>query len=155
MVVTNYQIHNVIGDYSKRLSRNRQAKREKADTASPDSDRINLSIEGKRKAVVDRVAANIVERITRFGPQNDVDREIVGRLRDEVDKNGDYKNQNAVEFVFNVIDGNQTKTTNTLSAKDSGAMLKRLEELTREKVDRDMASTQMAEAPSDDAKTLN
>ncbi len=151
MVVTSYQIHNVIDDYSKRLSRSRQVNRKKADPSSSSADRISLSSEGKRQSVIDRVSANIVERITRFGPQNDVDQEIVGQLRDEVDKNGSCKDQNAVEFVFNVIDGKCAKTTNTLSAKDSGSMLKRLEELTREKVGRDMASLQPMETPADGA----
>ena len=138
MYISSYQMHNVLADYTKRLEKNRGAKvRRPAGIKSP-VDRINISVGGKRQAVIDKVAANIVERITRFGPQDELDRDIVNQLKDEMGAEGKFKDQDAVEFVFNVIDGGADKTTNKLTAEDSSVLLKRLEALTREAVDKNM-----------------
>ncbi len=138
MYISSYQMHNVLADYTKRLEKSRVSKAQNpAGTKSP-VDKINISVGGKRQAVIDKVATNIVDRIKRFGPQNDVDREIVSQLKDEMDIEGKFKDQNVVEFVFNVIDGKTDKTTNKLTAEDSSVLLKRLEKLTKEAVDKNM-----------------
>ena len=138
MYISSYQMHNVLADYTKRLEKNRGSKtRRPAEIKSP-VDRINLSTGGKRQAVIDKVAGNIVERITRFGPQDEMDRDIVNQLKDEMGAEGKFEDQDAVEFVFNVIDGSTDKTTNKLTAEDSSALMKRLEALTREAVDKNM-----------------
>lgn len=139
MVITSYQIQNVIADYSKRIGRTRQVGPDKADGPRAPRDKISLSATGKREAVIERVAANIVDRITRYGPQEDVDHQIVDQLRDEIQQDGERSDGNALEFVFNVVDKNHTKQTNTLSAEDSSTMIRRLEQLAKETVDRNMA----------------
>ncbi|MFH1985937.1 MAG: DVU0524 family FlgM-associated protein [Pseudomonadota bacterium] len=139
MVVTSYQIQNVIADYSKRIGRNRQPRTGKAEDPRAPRDKLSLSVEGKREAVIDRVAANIIDRITRYGPQEDVDHQIVDQLRDEIQRDGKQIDGSALEFVFNVVDGTRAKQTNTLSAKDSSSMLRRLEQLAKQTVDQNMA----------------
>ena len=89
-------------------------------------------------AVIEKVAANIVDRITRFGPQDEMDREIVKQLKDEMGAEEKYQDQDPVEFVFNVIVDGADKTTNKLTAEDSTVLMKRLEALTREAVDKNM-----------------
>ena len=138
MYISSYQMHNVLADYTKRLEKNRVSKtRRPAGLRSP-VDRIHISVGGKRQAVIDKVAGNIVDRITRFGPQDEMDRDIVNQLKDEMGAEGKFKEQDAVEFVFNVIDGGTDKTTNTITAEDSSVLMKRLEALTREAVDKNM-----------------
>jgi len=139
MVITSYQIQNVIADYSKRIGRSRLPRPDRTDDPRAPRDKISLSAQGKREAVIERVAANIVDRITRYGPQEDVDHQIVGRLRDEIQRDGDTVDSGALEFVFNVFDDAHAKQTNTLSAKDSSTMIRRLEALAKETVDRNMA----------------
>ena len=138
MYISSYQMHNVLADYTKRLEKNRVSKAQRPAGAKSPVDRINISVGGKRQVVIDKVASNIVDRIKRFGPQNDVDREIVNQLKDEIATEGKFEGQDAVEFVFNVIDGKTDKTTNKLTAEDSSVLLKRLEKLTKEAVDKNM-----------------
>jgi len=138
MYISSYQMHNVLADYSKRLGKNRVSKVQRPASAKSPVDTIEISVGGKRQAVIDKVATNIVNRIKRFGPQDDVDREIVNQLKDEMNTEGKFKDQDAVEFVFNVIDGQTDKTTNKLTAEDSSVLLKRLEKLTKEAVDKNM-----------------
>jgi len=138
MYISSYQMHNVLADYTKRLEKNRVSRAQRPAGVKSVVDRINISVGGKRQAVIDQVATNIVDRITRFGPRDEMDQEIVNQLRDELDAEGKFKNQDAVEFVFNVIDGGTHKTTNKLAAEDSTVLMKRLETLTREAVDKNM-----------------
>ena len=138
MYISSYQMHNVLADYTKRLEKNRGAQSQRPAAAKSVVDRIDISVGGKRQAVIDKVATNIVDRITRFGPQDETDREIVNQLKDEMGAEGNFKGQDAVEFVFNVIDGITDKTTNKLTAGDSSVLMKRLETLTREAVDKNM-----------------
>lgn len=140
MQISSYQMHHILNDYGRRLGQNKAAPKEKPASAKAPADKIRLSAEGKRRTVIEQVAASIVDRITRFGPRDDVDREIMDQLQNEMDNRPDLQGQRASEFVFNVIDGEKGKTTNTLSAEDAKALLQRLEELTRKAVDKNMTS---------------
>ena len=140
MQISSYQMHHILNDYGRRLGQNKAAPKEKAGEAKMPSDKIRLSAEGKRRTVIEQVAASIVDRITRFGPRDDVDREIMDQLQNEIDQQPELEGRQASEFVFNVIDTEEGKTTNTLSAENSKALLQRLEELARTAVDKNMAS---------------
>ena len=113
---------------------------------SAKSDKINISAEGKRQAIIDKVATDIVERITHSGPRDDIEREIITKLEDEIGQNIDFKanrddntEYQSHEFVFNVIGKNNEKTTSTLHINDARALMQRLEQLAKEAVDRNMA----------------
>ena len=140
MQISSYQMHHVLNDYGRRLGQNKTAPKQKSADPKEPLDKIRLSAEGKRQSVIEQVAASIVDRITRFGPQDEMDQKIMDQLQGEIDKQPELEGRKASEFVFNVIDEKQGKTTNTLSAENSNALLHRLEELTRETVDKNMAS---------------
>jgi hypothetical protein len=63
MFVSSYQIHNVLNVYSKQLSQDKSVQKEKAEVKKPLSDQINLSAEGKRRATIERVAEDILNKI--------------------------------------------------------------------------------------------
>ena len=94
----------------------------------------------KRQVVIDKVTADIVDRITRKGPQSDVDREIVDRLRDEIDRQAVFDQSNGSDFVYNVIDADREKEKTRLSVEDSDFLVKRLEHLAKEAADKMVAS---------------
>jgi hypothetical protein len=114
--------------------------RQKTDSAKAPAEKIEISAKGKRQTVIEQVAASIVDRIARFGPRDEVDHEIMDQLQGEMDRRPELGGRKASEFVFNVIDEDKGKTTNSLSAEDAKALLNRLEELTRDAVDKNMAS---------------
>lgn len=139
MYVPSYQMHNVLNVYAKKLERHGTARRPDA-PAAPPSDTIRLTAEGKRQSVIEKVAATIVERITRFGPQDEVDRQIVDRLHREVAQRSGERPPASTEFRFNRIDAGDRKRVDTLKVDDGQFVLKRLEQLAREAVDRQMVS---------------
>ena len=136
MNISNYQMHNVLKVYTRQLSRNRITEYHGAKTAKPASDSISISAEAKRQVVIDKVTADIVDRITRKGPQSDVDREIVDQLRDEMDGQEVIDQSKGSDFVYNVIDADREKEKTKLSVEDSDFLVKRLEHLAKEAADK-------------------
>ncbi len=139
MEIPAYQIHNVMKIYTKQLSQSKMIERQKSFGKESSEDKINISAAGKRQAIIDKVATDIVNRITMFGPQDEIEHEIVNKLQNEVNEHPDFQNENSSDFTFNVIDDNNNKKTNTLSMKNSSFLLNRLEQLAKEAVDKNMA----------------
>ncbi len=138
MEIPTYQIHRVMKVYTKQLSQSKMLERQKTLGKKPSMDRINISVEGKRQAIIDKVASNVVERITNFGPRDEFDKEIVGRLESEIGRKVDFQKSGNAQFVFNVIDANNEKKTTSLSVEGSDFLIKRLEQLVKEAVDKNM-----------------
>ena len=119
MHIPSYQINNVLKVYSKQVSQGRIFERQKGFATKPSVDKINLSDEGKRKVIIDKVAADIVDKITRFGPEDQVESPgaylTEGETSDPVEK----VTKNEKDFIYNVIDDQNNKKTNTLTIDGS------------------------------------
>ena len=136
MHVSTYQIHNVLNVYSKQLSQDRSAPRLKSGGKRNLADQINLSNEGKRKATIEKVAQDIVSKISDFGDKNVSKTGEPDRLeeRNEDQFESDHKREAA--FVYNVIDELNEKTTTALSVKDTDFLVNRLEQLAKDSVEK-------------------
>lgn len=134
MIITNYQIHNVLKVYSSQLSRKSSAAESKPVDTRSAVDNITISIEGRRQSIIEQVAGDIVDRITRHGPQQEMDRQIINQLEDEMNGNAAFDSPNGAQFRYNVIDRQQGKTTRTVTMEDSNFLLNRLEQIAREAV---------------------
>ena len=140
MYIPSYQIHNVLKVYSKQVSQSRIIERQKNLGDNQPADRINISAEGKRKVIIEKVASDIVDRITRFGPQDNIDHTIISQLQDEFGQEIEFNKTNDTEFVYNTIDNNNNKQTNTLPVNDSSFLVERLQQIAKEEVDKNMES---------------
>lgn len=142
MHIPSYQINNVIKVYSKQISQNRLVDRQKhlgLNNSQP-VDKINLSAEGKRQTIINKVSEDILERITKHGPRDESEQEIVDRINQEIKETKVENVKNDSRFVFNFIGDNNQKITNTLSVEDSKLVSRRLEQLVKEAVDKNMES---------------
>ena len=138
MLIPSHQIHNVLKVYSKQLSQTRMLERQKELDRTQPMDNVNISAEAKRQSIIDKVAADIVERITQSGPQDDVEKGIIDKLEGELGKSVSFNSRREDKFVFNVINSNNEKTTSTLEVENSMFLIKRLEQLAKEAVDKNM-----------------
>jgi hypothetical protein len=140
LYIPSYQIHNVPKVYSRQVSQSRIVERQKELSTKTSVDKIDISAEGKRKTIVDKVAADIVDRITQFGPRDPIEQDIVNQLQNELGKpaESDEETEQDQEFVFNVIDAENKKTTNSLSLEGTHFITRRLEQLAKEEVDKNM-----------------
>ena len=139
MYITNYQIQNVLKVYTSQLSRNSGPESAKSEAKRTNSDNITISAEGRRQSIIDKVAGDIVDRITRHGPQNQIDHDIISQLQEEIKDRTQVEDQKDDQFVYNVIDHQQEKSTQTLMVEDTNFLLKRLEQIAKETVKKDMA----------------
>jgi hypothetical protein len=107
--ITAYQINNVLRVYGEQLRRGRISNwREFTDTDAPDN--INISARARRETIIDDITSNIVERITHFEPNQNVEIDPVKPVsngKDRYDK-----------LIFKEIDKND-ETINSISIEDS------------------------------------
>ena len=104
----------------------------------PSADSVNISSEGKREAVIQRLTKEIVGRIINKDPRLQKDRQIVEQVKTNIGKNQDVGEGQEREFVYHVINGDATKTLNTLNMDDSSYLIKRLEHYARESVEKNL-----------------
>ena len=132
MYVPSYQMHNVLNVYSKKLRHNISSKDQKKSEKLP-VDQVDLTSERKRRATIEKVSKEILDKIIRFSSQTDSASH--GRSENttaSTDKECETAIPNKAGFVFNIIDTINNKTTNTVSVEDSKFLIQRLEQLSKD-----------------------
>jgi len=141
MQIPSYQIQNVLKVYSRQLSQGKLLARNKNDgSGQPSADNVNISTQGKRAAIIEKVAANIIDRITTDGPREEVEQKIAGQIEKEMGQKIDFTGKKQENFSYTAIDENNNKTVKTLSVEDSEFVMKRMTELARKAADNNMES---------------
>ncbi len=137
MFVPTYQIHNVLNVYSKQLSQDRSAQKLKSGSKKHLADQINLSTEGKRRATIEKVAQDILSKISHYGTKGEIKTEEQDLSREYAKNHYESDNKKEAAFVYNVIDELNKKTTTALSVKDTNFLVNRLEQLAKNAVEKD------------------
>ena len=137
MFVSSYQIHNVLNVYSKQLSQDRGVQKQSAGNKKPLSDQINLSTEGKRRATIEKVAKDIISKISHYGSNDEIKASKLDRPRENLKTHFESDTKKEKTFVFNVIDDLNKKTTTALSVKDKRFLMDRPEQLDKDAVEKD------------------
>ena len=140
MQIPSYQIQNVLKVYSRQLSQGKLLSRSnKFGTDNKVSaDSVKISSEGKRQAIIDKVANNIVDRIITEGPREKDDAHITGQIEKELGKKIDFTTKGKNQFTYTTVDQDNNKVTRTLSVEDSRFVVKRMTELARQVADTNM-----------------
>jgi hypothetical protein len=139
MHIPSYQIQNVLKVYSKQLSQQKFLAKNKAlgqNTASSDS--VTISSKGKRQAIIEKVATNIINKITMEGPKEQVEETITSQIEQELGKKINFNSIKENKFTYTYIDENDKKVTKTLSIEDSDFVMKRMTELAKQVADNNM-----------------
>ncbi len=140
MFVPSYQMHNVLNVYSKKLRHNITSNDE-IRSKKPAADRVNLTSEGKRRATIEKVSKEIFDKITRFGSQAESPHRSSEQLKAKAGKEIASTRTSKAGFVYNVIDTINKKTTNTVSVEDSSFLIQRLEQLSKETMEKQKQNT--------------
>ncbi len=140
MFVSSYQINNVLNVYSKQLSQDRGAQKLKAGNKKQLSDQIHLSTEGRRCATIEKVAQDILNKISDYSADDQIKNDEQPLSPDNGKNNIETDNKKEAAFVFNVIDDLNQKTTTALSVKDTNFLINRLEQLAKDAVKKDAAN---------------
>ena len=137
MFVSSYQIHNVLNVYSKQLSQDKSAQKLKSGNKKQLADQISLSAEGKRRATIEKVAQDILSKISHYSSKNQMKTEKQEISQQSQKASYASNNKKEAAFVFNVIDALNKKTTTALSVKDNHFLVNRLEQLVKDAVEKD------------------
>ena len=137
MFVSSYQIHNVLNVYSRQLSQDRSVQRLKPGTIKQPSDQTNLSTESKRRATIERVSQEILNKISRYGAEGEIKTQNQDGSRENAKNSHESDNKKEAGFVFNVIDNLNKKTKTALSVKDTKFLIDRLEQMAKDTVEKD------------------
>ena len=135
MHISNYQMHNVLNVYSKQLSRSNTANKSQTGFKKAVTDQIDLSPEGKRKATIERVSDDILNKINELGNKVATDPYDNAFAGDQSKTAAEQDQPNDNEFVFNVLDNVNRKITTTYSAKDIDFLMNSIEQLAKEIVE--------------------
>jgi len=138
MHISDYHVHNVLRAYGKQLSLSRRGIRNKGQVPAEQTDNITISTEARRKTVIEKVTADIVERVVRTGPRDSIEQEAFQQLENEYGTDLALEENESAEFIFKVIDREKGDEVKTLSIEDSRALKNRLEEITKTKIDANM-----------------
>ena len=137
MYVPSYQMHNVLNVYSKQLRQNMAAGEKAKMPRHPQTDRVELTPEGKRQSTIEKVSRDILDKISRYGSLNQ-DRQPAA-AKDEkapsIEETASHELENKT-FVFNEIDTINNKHKNTLSVDDSSFLIQKLEQLAKKAGDK-------------------
>jgi len=131
MHVPSYQINNVLKVYSKQVSQSKALNHQKdlgLDNA-PAHDKITLSAEGKRKAVIDKVASDIINRLTSTDTSGNKEVEVAAQIKKEKGSEPETERKKNGRFVYNYIGEDNEKTTSTLSVGNNGLQAQRMKSL--------------------------
>ncbi|MEE4363648.1 MAG: DVU0524 family FlgM-associated protein [Desulfotignum sp.] len=140
MQIPSYQIQNVLKVYSRQLSQGKILNRNRSIAGNTlSADNVSISSEGKRKAIIDKVAANIVEKIITEGPREKTEEQIASQIEKELGKKINY-DRDKNQFTYTAVDSRNNRVTHTLSVEDSTFVVKRMTELARQVADSNMAS---------------
>lgn len=137
MYVSSYQIHNVLNVYSKQLSQDSSTQKLKPESKKQPSDQIHLSPEGKRRATIEKVAQDILSKISHYGSRSEMKTREPDRSGEQTKNNVESDGKKETAFVFNVIDDLNKKTTAALSVKDTNFLIERLERPAKNAVEKD------------------
>ena len=136
MLITAYQVNNVLRVYGDQLRQGRVSGRPtNTDAGLPD--RISISTKARRKTIIDNITENIVNKITQYGPYDKVEKEVFEKLENEYGANLIIADDNNKGLIFKEIDENG-ETINSLSVEDSNFLTNKLKEITEETIDKNM-----------------
>jgi hypothetical protein len=136
MYVPSYQMHNVLSVFCKQLRHSVTAANHGSSSGHLTANQVDYAPGGRREATVAKVSKDIFAKITRSG--------TINKNRDRITENAKAKRNpkaatspiQKTKFVFNVINAINKKVTNTLSVEDSDFLIQRLEQLSKDGVDK-------------------
>jgi len=136
MVISTYQVNNVLRVYGNQLRRNGISSKPK-DGCVQSPDNVTISADARRKSIINKITSSLVDKITKYGPQDNMEKEVFQKLENEYGVNLAVDIDSPSGLIFKSIDKNG-ETVNSLSIEDSRLLKYKLEEITRERVDKNM-----------------
>ena len=138
MVISSYHVNNVLRVYGDQLRQGSNSDGSN-DSEKGSLDRISISDRAKRRVIVNKIASDILEKITNFGPEGNIQEEVSKSLENEYGVQLDITGKTPNDLLFKVIDENG-ETLNSLSIENSEFLRYKLEEIDKETAEKSQKS---------------
>lgn len=144
MAITSYQVQNILRTYAKQLSRGQRLARTRAVSGPGPSDSVNISIEARRKQVIEKITAEIVSNIGYRlpglgGGLGGVEDAALKQLSSEYGQPLDIGQDAATgQLQFKVLDPHTGEVARSLGSEESNSLQERLFVITQDIIDQNM-----------------
>jgi hypothetical protein len=144
MAITSYQVQNILRTYAKQLSRGQRLARSRAQREPAPNDQVNISIEARRKQIIEKITAEIVANLgSRLpGPGEGlggVEEQALSRLSQEYGQPLDIKaDDKSGRLRFRVVDPVEGAVQEELDSEESARLQDRLYAITQDIIDQNM-----------------
>ena len=144
MTITSYQVQNILRTYAKQLSRGQRLARGRAAGEPAPADQVNISIEARRKQVIEKITAEIVSSIGYKVPglgagPGGLEETALQELSRQYGQPLDIVQDEASgQLSFKVLDPASGEVVKTLDAEESAGLQDRLFTITQEIIDQNM-----------------
>ena len=144
MAITSFQVQNILRTYARQLSRGQRLARNRAATQSAPTDQVNISIEARRKQVIEKITSEIVTNIGSRIPglsqgMGAVEDQALRQLSEEYGKQLDiHQDESSGQLLFKVVDQEKGEVIEDLPAEESNKLQERLFTITQKIVDQNM-----------------
>lgn len=143
MTITSFQVQNILRTYAKQLSRGQRLARRRMAEPQP-ADQVNISIEARRKQVIEKITAEIVSNIGYRAPglgggPGGLEDSALKRLSQEYGRSLDIgQDENTGVLRFMVREPETGEVLQVLGQDESADLQERLYVITQQIVDENM-----------------
>jgi hypothetical protein len=134
MYIQSYQIHNVLNAYRKQLSQGKARPTQQPGTHDTRSDSVRISSEANSPSIMEKVAANVLKKITNVAHQSNFEQAMIKQV--QIAKTDLHRRQKDNTFTFNIIEADNHKETRFIAVGNSQGLMNRLDELAKAAVNR-------------------
>ena len=146
MTITSFQVQNILRTYARQLSRGQRLARNRAAQEPQAGDQISISVEARRRQVIEKITSEIVAGIGSRIPgmrenMGGIEDQALAQLSQEYGKTLNLgTNESTGQLVFRVIDpeAGEEDTVRTLGQEESAKLQDRLYAITQEIIDKNM-----------------
>jgi hypothetical protein len=134
MYIQSYQIHNVLNVYRRQLSQVKSNPSQQVAHQGTKPDAVTISAKGENQSIMEKVADNILKKITDIDPGSNFGQEMIKQVQHSEKDLHTGREDNT--FIFNTIEGSNQKETRSIAVDNSQVLMNRLDELAKAAVKR-------------------
>ena len=137
MVISTYQINSVLRVYGNQLRQGRLSSSQAGGSARRTPDTVTISAGDKRDAVIEKVTAEMMERIARNGPESQEEKAAFDTLEKKYGQKLIMSKNTSGEFEFKIIE-DEGRSTRGMAAETSEELTDTLKKQLRATVNENM-----------------
>jgi hypothetical protein len=132
MTITSFHVQNILRTYARQLSRGQRLARNRAANQATQNDQVNISIEARRKQVIEKITSEIVSSIGSRVPgmaqgMGGLEEQALQQLSKEYGKHLDiYQDAGSGQLMFRVVEDQNRESCGKFGCREIGGAARAL-----------------------------